>query len=158
MDVIGLVTEAKEDSYGLLIKAAFSAIERAQEVRQLITEGIAWGLSVGFELLRYEENRDEETGIVTLHLLEGKLAEATVTVKPMNELAIITGAKSLTSVADLHLERYALEELTQIRQAMEEALAVHAKATGPVHAQKAENYRNQLCLAEQAIRIAELGG
>jgi len=95
-DVIGTVTQAKEDEYGLWIHADFSSIQLAQDIRTKINEGSISGLSVGFELIRYEEERlDGKTTI--LNLLECRLSEATITVKPMNEQAVITAAKDLQS-------------------------------------------------------------
>lgn len=94
-DAIGLITFAKEDDYGLWIHADYSADVEAQRMRNKIEEGLVWGLSVGYELIRYQEVIEE--GHHILELLEMKLLEGTVTCRPANELAVITAAKSLRS-------------------------------------------------------------
>jgi HK97 family phage prohead protease len=48
MDVIGTVTQAKEDPFGLWIHAKLSSVDLAQEVRTKILEGHIKGLSVGY--------------------------------------------------------------------------------------------------------------
>lgn len=94
-DAIGIITDAKEDDYGLWIHADLSAVQLAQDTRVKVEEGIVWGLSVGFQLLRYEEV--EENGNWVLELKECRLLEGTVTVRPMNEEAVIHRAKALRS-------------------------------------------------------------
>lgn len=93
VDAIGKITEAKEDEYGLWIHAEFSSAPSAQEIRTKIQEGILWGLSIGYELIKWQETKEDNRVIVDL--LEIKLLEATVTAHPMNEQAVITAAKSL---------------------------------------------------------------
>jgi len=92
-DAIGLITEAREDDYGLWIHADLSSVQLAKDTHTKITEGIVWGMSVGFQLLRYEEVREGDDWI--LELKECRLVEGTVTVRPMNEEAVIHRAKSL---------------------------------------------------------------
>ncbi|GMV82121.1 MAG: hypothetical protein AMXMBFR7_33050 [Planctomycetota bacterium] len=92
LDCIGTIVEAKEDDYGLWIRAKLASTQLAQDVRTLVLEGHAKTLSVGFYMLRWEPR--DMGGKEILHHLECRLAETTVTVKPVNELAAITGAKS----------------------------------------------------------------
>lgn len=93
-EAIGLITEAIEDEYGLWIHAKMSATSHAQDIRTKIQEGIIWGMSIGYEIVRYEEERDD-AGNVIWNLKELKLLEGTVTTHPANELAVITAAKTL---------------------------------------------------------------
>lgn len=94
-DVVGNITQAKEDDYGLWIHADLSAVQAAQELRVKIHEGSVWGLSVGYEVLRWQTNADESGKVESVDLLECKLVEGTVTVRPANERAVITAAKSI---------------------------------------------------------------
>lgn len=92
MEVIGQVTEAKEDDHGLRIKARLSKVATAQDVRTKILEGLVSGLSVGYRVIQYSIS--EEGGKSIYNLLELTFEEATVTVKPVNELAGITSSKA----------------------------------------------------------------
>jgi HK97 family phage prohead protease len=92
-DAIGLITQAREDDYGLWIHAEYSADPEAQRMRAKIEEGIVWGLSIGYELVKWQEVKEGERYV--LEILEMKFLEGTVTCRPANELAVITAAKSL---------------------------------------------------------------
>lgn len=157
-DVVGLITQGKEDDYGLFIHADFSKVARAQETRQLINEGVAWGLSVGFELLRFEEVKEAD-GKTVLRLLEGRLSEGTITVRPMNEKAVITAAKSNNPAEGLDVERLSLDQLKQARERINDALRDLQANTkdGTGFTLDAEAYRRHLQLQRQAIALAQLG-
>lgn len=94
-EVIGIITQAKEDDYGLWVHAELSSTPLAQEIRVKVMEGMIWGLSVGYNLLKWQESKVDDRYI--LDLLECRLVEGTVTVHPANELAVITSAKSVIS-------------------------------------------------------------
>jgi len=96
-EVIGTITEAREDDYGLWIHAELSSVQLAQDTRQKVLEGHVKGLSVGYSLIRWEEKKDGDSYV--MDLLECKLLEGTVTVKPMNESAVITAAKAVSDAA-----------------------------------------------------------
>lgn len=92
-DVIGVITDAREDEYGLWIHADFLPDDEAQKARSKIVKGAVWGLSVGLEIVRYGEVIENDKHIFEIY--EAKLLEGTITVKPLNENAVITAAKSL---------------------------------------------------------------
>ena len=94
VDVVGIISQAKEDDYGLWIHADFDDDAFSQAIRSKCTKGLAWGLSVGYELIRWAESQIDG-GKYVLDLMEAKLLEGTITVSPANELAVITAAKSL---------------------------------------------------------------
>jgi len=96
-DTIGTITEAKEDEYGLWIHADMLPDDDSQLIRQKVASGGVKGLSVGFELLRWEEV--EEDGKYVLEIREARLSEGTVTVRPANESAVITAAKAVSDAA-----------------------------------------------------------
>ena len=106
IECIGTVIEAREDDYGLWIRAEFADTSIAQTVRTLVNDKNVDGLSVAFAPLRWEiggqqvgataqsptpESDHEE---VVTHL-ECILGEITVTPFPCNDLARILNSKSL---------------------------------------------------------------
>jgi uncharacterized protein len=97
VEVIGRVTEAREDDYGLWIHADLSAATIAQDARTKVLEGLISGLSVGYRDIRATlapmKIGDAEQ-LVTQHQ-ECALLEVTVTGRPANPRAQITDAKSL---------------------------------------------------------------
>ncbi len=95
LQVIGTVTAAGEDERGLWVPADLSAVQRAQDIRTRILEGTVKSLSVGYRAIRWENRQID--GVAAVVHLESALFEVTVTVKPVNELAVITAAKSLTA-------------------------------------------------------------
>lgn len=89
-DVIGTITEAKEDDRGLWYHAEFAGTEDAQNIRQKINEGHLGHCSIGYMPITWEWDEDEE---VLTHK-EIRVCEVTVTPCPMNELAELTSSKS----------------------------------------------------------------
>ena len=98
LDVIGSVTEAKEDDFGLWIHADLSRAQDAQDVRLKILEGHVEFLSIGYTAVKALDTKVQDDSWVR-ELLEVKLMEITVTAIPMNELAAITAAKALETLA-----------------------------------------------------------
>ncbi len=94
-ECIGTVTEAKEDDVGLWIHADLSAVQSAQDMRTKILEGHVEGLSVGYLPVQWQISTVE--GNQTIFHQEVKLVEVTTTVRPANEEAGITSAKSSDS-------------------------------------------------------------
>jgi HK97 family phage prohead protease len=94
LDLIGTIVEAKEDDYGLFIRAEYSQIARAQEVRMLVNEKHVDGLSVGFYPVAWKFEEREAGAAPILRHTECALAEGTVTVRPANILAGITSSKN----------------------------------------------------------------
>lgn len=98
LEVIGTLTEAKEDDFGLWMHAELSATSVAQETRRKIVEGHVNGLSIGYIKKKWTDT--EEDGKMVRDLLELMLLEVTVTTIPANELATITAAKAVTETAE----------------------------------------------------------
>jgi len=98
LDVVGTVTEAKEDEYGLWIHAEFAGTQAAQTVRQVVAEGHVGGLSIGY--LPVQWSFAEIEGKQVVELRELKLLEVTVTALPANEAAAITAAKAVVEMAE----------------------------------------------------------
>lgn len=68
--VIGVVRDAKEDDYGLWFKALFSSVQRAQDVRTKIKEGILSAVSFGYDVIKAEPGPNNTTLLKELRLHE----------------------------------------------------------------------------------------
>lgn len=97
-DIIGVVEEAKEDEFGLWIKARLSKSNRAQEVREKIKDGILDALSIGYRTVKYSYAKEGEKEPDIRILEELELFEASVVAWGMNSLAVITGAKNSNEI------------------------------------------------------------
>ncbi len=94
MEVIGTVTQAREDEFGLWIHADLSSDATAQEARIKAVEGHVTGLSIGY--------KEIQTGKAILdnrpvnEVKEIRLYEVTLTPFPMCVEAGVTSAKDIT--------------------------------------------------------------
>ncbi len=84
--VIGSVTHMAEDGYGAKIRAKFSSIQKAQDIRLKMIEGHLNGLSYTYEAIR--SHRGTFGGKSVRFLDEVKAYEATVSPFPVNQLAL----------------------------------------------------------------------
>lgn len=93
--VVGSFT-AKEDARGLFIDADFLPDPDSQNVRikckALRERGVKLGLSIGYQIIR--SAWDKVKGESVRLLQELKLNEGSLTLFPMNEMALVTGVKS----------------------------------------------------------------
>ena len=92
MEVIGTITKAHEDDHGLWIHADLLGDAQSQDVRGKVLAGAVRGFSAGYSILNYTTEMVDEQHVV--NLTELKIQEGTVTVRPANELAEITSAKT----------------------------------------------------------------
>lgn len=98
-EVIGLLTEVREDEHGLFVKGQLLMdVQRAREALELMQKGALDGLSIGFRTLK--SRRDEMSGI--RHLLELDLWEVSLVTFPMQEEARVQafGASSIKTIRD----------------------------------------------------------
>lgn len=91
-EVVGVVTQAKEDDIGLWIHAEFGSDQTSQDARAKAIEGLATGLSIGYIPMQWADVMVE--GKEAVELTEIKLMEVTLTAFPANEQAVVTKAKS----------------------------------------------------------------
>ncbi len=91
-EVIGTVTQAKEDDVGLWMHAELSSTRTAQEIRRNVLDGHIGNLSIGYVVK--DSSRVEVDGKSANGLKELAWYETTVTATPANEQAIITAAKA----------------------------------------------------------------
>ncbi len=101
-EILGVVEEAKEDERGLWFKARLSETERAQNVRTKIKENILDSLSIGYDVIEDELDRDNDVR----RLKELKLWEISVVSWGANEQAGITNVKELGKQTISTLEKY----------------------------------------------------
>lgn len=93
--VVGAFT-AREDAKGLFIDADFLPDTDSQnmrtKLRALKGKGVKIGLSIGYQVIRFAW--DKVKGEPVRMLQELKLNEGSLTLFPMNEMALVTGVKS----------------------------------------------------------------
>lgn len=95
-DAISGSFSGREDEKGLLINGAFfldlePGLRAYKTAKKLIGEGIRLGLSMGFRTVKYMFDQIE--GITVRRLKEVKLLEGSLTLWPMNELAVVESVK-----------------------------------------------------------------
>jgi HK97 family phage major capsid protein/HK97 family phage prohead protease len=118
-EVIGTISQAREDDTGLWIHADLSRTQIAQDTRTKVAEGSVKGLSVGF--ISAQNHWETRGGNQVLVHDEGFLLEGTVTAFPVNREAQITAAKGIRTVpanavdflrtADITIRRLRLRRL-----------------------------------------------
>ena len=89
-DLIGVISDANEDTTGLYIKASFANIQCAQDARELVKIGAIGEMSIGYSVKDYEYRSD---GVRVLKEIE--LFEISLVTFPANDKAKITKVKSL---------------------------------------------------------------
>lgn len=88
---IGSPVEIHEDSKGLYTESKMSRTPRADEILELVKDGVINEMSIAYEVLQYED--DSEKGV--RYLKELKLFEYGPVDFPANENAVIEGVKTL---------------------------------------------------------------
>ncbi len=99
-DLVGTITKAKEDDFGLWYHAELSSVKLAQDSRTLVNEGHLNFNSVGFMPLEYKEIAEWDDGLPATELLKAIWLETTLTNVPANDQSIITAAKNILAQAD----------------------------------------------------------
>ena len=125
--IIGAVTEAEEDNFGLKIKASFLNTALAQEKRELVKEGIVWQFSFAYSVLGWEEPTEEEKkqGIFQ-KLTKLDLYEVSLVPVPANQTAIVTEVKNDSEVETKEVE---VEEKSGRRNSKKDADAIKQAIT-----------------------------
>lgn len=125
--IIGAVTEAEEDDFGLKIKASFLNTALAQEKRELVKEGIVWQFSFAYSVLGWEEPTEEERkqGIFQ-KLTKLDLYEVSLVPVPANQTAIVTEVKNDSEVEAKEVE---IEEKSGRRNSKKDADAIKQAIT-----------------------------
>jgi len=147
-EVIGTITEAREDAKGLWIHADLSKVSLAQDIRTKILEGHVRGLSVGYRVIQAASVVEE--GKTVMELSELMLREGTVTVKPANEEAGITDAKSQDGGSIATVLNEITQRLDKLESKTTETKDGAGKATTP------ENDSAGLLQMQETLREQEL--
>lgn len=113
--VIGSVTAMLEDGKGAKVKARFSGVAKAQEVRQKMLEGHLSGMSFTYQPIKYSFGQID--GKEVRYLEEVKVFEATVTPFPMNVEALASAKDNLSGAVDVAVKQVAFE--TSLRALLE---------------------------------------
>lgn len=125
-DVIGTVTEAKEDDRGLWIHGELAGTERTRETKRLVSEGHINHMSIGYRPLEWEFVN--EGGKTIVELKEIALDEVTLTPLPANEESAITAAKTAAeAVSKLQAEAPDKGRFTEEQKARAKALVADLK-------------------------------
>ncbi len=85
---IGLLTDAAEDTHGLIVTGALNLeVQRAREAYALLKQGALGAMSIGYKTVLQSFTANVR------RLLEVKLREVSLVTFPANELALVTGVK-----------------------------------------------------------------
>jgi len=131
MNPIGRPEIMREDDKGLYTESILSKTAKADEVLELIRDGVINEMSIGYQTIDFAQ--DNKTGIRTLK--EIKLFEYGPVDFAANEAAVITGVKALADRLNegrpINLEHLAAigRELKSLLSAIESATGEPAKAT-----------------------------
>lgn len=99
--VIGRALETWTDNHRLLFRVEFAPTPFAQEVAMLYGAGYQRGVSVGCKPLRFEERRNEKTGLIQgIRFLEQELLEASAVPVPANRNALCKALSEAPWVGD----------------------------------------------------------
>lgn len=139
MTPIGKPTSAKEDQYGLFVKAQISNTTAGSDIMTLIRDGVIKKMSIGYTVRDYEwvdrmglstylaENVDPQKGASILQqydeaelsqlflLKQIKLYEFSPVTFPANNNANITGAKNLSSLDGLTFAEHSATVLAAVK-------------------------------------------
>lgn len=99
---IGTVVSAREDDYGLLIRARLSTAPSVQDLKAKLLDGTIRKMSIGYVPIK-ESWEKLPDGRVIRNLEEVKWFEASVVPLPMNDAARILAVKGMVPFADLPL-------------------------------------------------------
>jgi HK97 family phage prohead protease len=117
--VIGSVTHMAEDGYGAKIRARFSSIAKAQDIRTRMIEGHLNGLSYTYAVIRSHRGLFE--GKSARFLDELRVFEATVSPFPVNQLALASAKGGTPDYGD------DLAQLEELERWAEEAMGYKAR-------------------------------
>lgn len=99
---IGRIIHAEEDSTGLFVRKSISDTPLGNETVTLVEDGVLDSMSIGYEVPKGGAEYGMHTDGMKARLLrEIKLHEVSVVTFPANEMALITGVKSLADLDDL---------------------------------------------------------
>ena len=125
---IGKPIEMREDKAGLYTKSKISQTQVGKDALTLLRDGVVNELSIGYQTIK--EGRREDG---TRELLEVKLYEYSLVTWAANDLAIVTGVKSLDDInpllrranylaSNIKTDGIDMQQVQQTRDALKQAL------------------------------------
>ncbi len=135
-EVIGSVLSMEELDFGLFFKAEFSPDGMSQALRAKVVAKHIKTTSIGFVPVEWKFIEVDNHTLV--EHLESKAVEVTLTVKPVNPLAVITGAKSGDGMPLTSMVEITIQELDQL-DVPDDITEPQAKALIEEHFQTQEN-------------------
>lgn len=139
--VIGSVTAMVEDGKGAKVKARFSGVAKAQDIRQKMLEGHLSGMSFTYRPIKHSLGMFE--GKEVRFLDEVQVFEATVTPFPMNVDALASAKDNLTDTATSDVldfatfdaamgHLHAMPDTPMRKQFIDTLVSLYHPAAGPV--------------------------
>ncbi|SHI90883.1 HK97 family phage prohead protease [Wenxinia saemankumensis] len=107
---IGRWTSAKEDDHGLLVEGRLNMdVQRGREAHALLKAGDIDGLSIGYRIVEYTHNREDETWLLT----KLDLIEVSVVSVPANVNATVGAVKAARRAEEITEKLKAGDRLTE---------------------------------------------
>lgn len=125
---IGLPVSMVEDSKGLLVEAKLSNTTLGNDVIELLKDGVVNQMSIGYSI---PANKSEINAKGFRDISEVKLYEFSPVTFPMNESAIITGAKNMRDA--LAMGRIEQKDLQQVQELLKDLSTLLAEGEPRKH-------------------------
>lgn len=148
-DLVGTPADIYEDEIGLYLRADFHTHAHAQEARQITSErlsrGKSMGLSIGYQPVKWSYREAEGNRPPVRVLEEIKLYEVSLVAVPADSFARVTGAKTTQRFAD-HADRVLAELSAFVARAtdLSELRAKEDRSLSDSHRQTLTQLRAQL--------------
>ncbi len=136
---IGLPISMTEDSKGLLVEAKLSNTTLGNDVIELLKDGVVNQMSIGYSI---PANKSEVNSKGIRDISEVKLFEFSPVTFPMNESAIITGAKNMRDA--LAMGRIEQKDLQQVQELLKDLSTLLAVGEPPKKHSLLDNQPSEL--------------
>jgi HK97 family phage prohead protease len=128
--IVGKMVEASETSEGLEVAFEMATHQHALDVFSLIQSGMVTGLSIGYEAIKFEFEKEDNkpSWELTRHISELKLFEVSVVAWPMNDEARIDTATVKSLIDAAKVRDLTAEELRSLKEFGNHITALLAKS------------------------------
>jgi HK97 family phage prohead protease len=154
--IIGKMTEAAETSDGLEVAFEMATHQHALDVFSLIQSGMVTGLSIGYEAIKFEFEKEDNKPAweLTRHISELKLFEISAVIWPMNDEARIDLATVKSLLEEAKLRELTPDELRELSSLATDITALLQKcAPAPVKPPPVEPQKDGLATPEQIAQL-----
>lgn len=125
---IGVHQDLREDGKGLRLRGVINlAVAKGREAYALLKQGAIKGLSIGYDVVQFSIEVNEETGKEIRRLTELKLWEVSLVTFPMNQLArveVVKARQKDSQVAEVLEEIKSLSEALRVSDSRDTPLVV----------------------------------